>query len=338
MIELGSSSVGGKVDFARMFQLAEEVESVPKTTQAAVPAGLNILDLMLADARKSRLLSAEEEVELAKRIERGHLASERLQTAGDLSNDERDALEMDVVDGQQAREHLISSNTRLVINIAKKFRNNGLPFVDLIQEGNIGLMTAADKFDYTLGNRFSTYATWWIRQSVQRALTNKSRTVRIPVHINGRLQKLYATISELENRLQRQPTDEELADELAMTPADVRDLRQISRFPVSLNISVGQDEESELGDLIEDENAPQPMENIDRKWLEEEMRDAIEQLTDREAVVLQMHFGLGNREPKTLKAIGKQLGLSRERIRQIEQGALRKLKWTVGRSTSVQFN
>ncbi|HZD11594.1 MAG TPA: sigma-70 family RNA polymerase sigma factor, partial [Candidatus Binatia bacterium] len=273
------------------------------------------------------LLTAEEEVQLAKEIEAGREATEHLRTNSDaLSLDERDELWLLKERGDAARAHLIRANTRLVVSIAKKYRGRGLQFLDLIQEGNVGLMKAVEKYDYRRGNRFSTYATWWIRQAVTRALANHGRTIRIPAHLGGRISKLYQVAQELEQQNGRQPTAEEIAEEMDLPAERVRWMLRTSRQPVHLERPVGDESDAELGDFIEDVEAPPPAETVAQTMLTEEISEILDQLTPREARILRLRYGLQDGESRTLKEVGEMFGLSRERIRQLEKEALRKLR------------
>ncbi|MAU01206.1 MAG: hypothetical protein CL608_29025 [Anaerolineaceae bacterium] len=271
------------------------------------------------------LLSAEEEVTLAMEIEAGKEAEARLEDEI-LSDDEKDELVNLQVIADMARAHLIRANTRLVVSIAKKYRGRGLQFLDLIQEGNVGLMKAVEKYDYRRGNRFSTYATWWIRQAVTRALANHGRTIRIPAHLGGRISKLYQVAQELEQEYGRQPTAEEIAEHMELPAERVRWMLRTSRQPVHLERPVGDESDAELGDFIEDVDAPPPAETVAQKMLTEELGEILDQLTPREARILRLRYGLQDGESRTLKEVGEMFGLSRERIRQLEKEALRKLR------------
>lgn len=271
------------------------------------------------------LLTAEEEVQLAMEIEAGREAEIRM-AGEELSDDERDHLANVYEIGEAARAHLIRANTRLVVSIAKKYRGRGLQFLDLIQEGNVGLMKAVEKYDYRRGNRFSTYATWWIRQAVTRALANHGRTIRIPAHLGGRISKLYQVAQELEQEYGRQPTAEEIAEHMDLPADRVRWMLRTSRQPVHLERPVGDESDAELGDFIEDVDAPPPAETVAQKMLTEELGEILDQLTPREARILRLRYGLQDGESRTLKEVGEMFGLSRERIRQLEKEALRKLR------------
>ncbi|MCB8926809.1 MAG: sigma-70 family RNA polymerase sigma factor [Ardenticatenaceae bacterium] len=271
------------------------------------------------------LLSAEEEVTLAMEIEAGKEAEARMESEI-LSLDEQDELANLREIADMARAHLIRANTRLVVSIAKKYRGRGLQFLDLIQEGNVGLMKAVEKYDYRRGNRFSTYATWWIRQAVTRALANHGRTIRIPAHLGGRISKLYQVAQELEQEYGRQPTAEEIAEHMELPAERVRWMLRTSRQPVHLERPVGDESDAELGDFIEDVDAPPPAETVAQKMLTEELGEILDQLTPREARILRLRYGLQDGESRTLKEVGEMFGLSRERIRQLEKEALRKLR------------
>jgi RNA polymerase primary sigma factor len=272
------------------------------------------------------LLSAEEEVQLAMEIEAGRAAVEALESGSVVDPNEIDRLEHAREVGDAARAHLIRANTRLVVSIAKKYRGRGLQFLDLIQEGNVGLMKAVEKYDYRRGNRFSTYATWWIRQAVTRALANHGRTIRIPAHLGGRISKLYQVAQELEQEYGRQPTAEEIAENMDLPADRVRWMLRTSRQPVHLERPVGDESDAELGDFIEDIEAPAPAETVAQTMLTEEIGDILDQLTPREARILRLRYGLQDGESRTLKEVGEMFGLSRERIRQLEKEALRKLR------------
>ena len=282
--------------------------------------------LYFREMGQQQLLSAEEEVQLAMEIEAGRAAEERLASGTVTYPNEIDRLVNVREIGDAARAHLIRANTRLVVSIAKKYRGRGLQFLDLIQEGNVGLMKAVEKYDYRRGNRFSTYATWWIRQAVTRALANHGRTIRIPAHLGGRISKLYQVAQELEQEYGRQPTAEEIAENMDLPADRVRWMLRTSRQPVHLERPVGDESDAELGDFIEDIEAPAPAETVAQTMLTEEIGDILDQLTPREARILRLRYGLQDGESRTLKEVGEMFGLSRERIRQLEKEALRKLR------------
>lgn len=228
--------------------------------------------------------------------------------------------------GQAAREHLGRANTRLVVSIAKRYMGQGLPFPDLIQEGNVGLMRAVDKYDYKRGNRFSTYATWWIRQAITRALAQKTRTIRIPLHMTERIRQMYRTAQNLEQKLGRRPTPEEIAEEMEIQPESVRSMMDASQHAIALERPVGDDGDSEFGDFIEDQDTPSPVETATQHLLQETIEEVLSELTPRQSHILRLRFGLGGGEPHTLEEIANKFGLSRERIRQLEKEALRRLR------------
>lgn len=231
-----------------------------------------------------------------------------------------------IFDGQAAREHLGRANTRLVVSIAKRYMGQGLPFPDLIQEGNVGLMRAVDKYDYKRGNRFSTYATWWIRQAITRALAQKTRTIRIPLHMTERIRQMYRTAQNLEQKLGRRPTPEEIAIEMEIQPENVRSMMDASQHAIALERPVGDDGDSEFGDFIEDQDTPSPVESATQNLLQETIEEVLSELTPRQSHILRLRFGLGGGEPHTLEEIANKFGLSRERIRQLEKEALRRLR------------
>ncbi len=280
--------------------------------------------LYFREMGQQNLLSADEEVDLAMKIEAGRYYEQQDLTILPLYIQD-DAAKILAV-GNAARAHLIRANTRLVVSIAKKYRGRGLQFLDLIQEGNVGLMKAVEKYDYRRGNRFSTYATWWIRQAVTRALANHGRTIRIPAHLGGRISKLYQIAQELEQTLGRQPTPEEIAEHMDLPAERVRWMLRTSRQPVHLERPVGDESDAELGDFIEDVDAPAPAESVAQNMLTEEIGEILDQLTPREARILRLRYGLQDGESRTLKEVGEMFGLSRERIRQLEKEALRKLR------------
>jgi|GEM_PF-1054315 len=287
-------------------------------------AGDDVMQLYMREVGRAGLLSAEEETELAKHMERGLAAQKLLATESDP--DRRAHLERLVQAGENARRRLVQSNTRLVMSIAKKYANQGTPFLDLVQEGNLGLMRAAEKFDYHKGYKFSTYATWWIRQAITRALADQGRLIRVPVHMNDRVRKVYRVARDLEQNLGRPPTPLEIAEVLALPEAAVRRALRVPPHTLSLARPVGEDGDSELGDFIEDEHAPAPLDAAAHELLREQLEAAFECLSPREARVLEMRFGLRDGHSYTLKETGQKFGLTRERVRQIEQEALQKLR------------
>jgi RNA polymerase primary sigma factor len=283
------------------------------------------IGLYLKEIGQVPLLTREEEIDLAKRMEIGLIAEEQLQEDG-LSFEERIELNKAVQDGIAAREHLVRANSRLVVSVAKKYMGRGVPFIDLIQEGNIGLIRAANKFDYTLGNKFSTYATWWIRQAVTRAIADQSRTIRIPVHMGDQINKLLRTTHRLTQELGRKPTPEEMAVELDVPTQKVEDMLRVARRPLSLELPIDEEGSSELGDFIEDEGVTAPDDMVSSSMLRELLQDVLQDLPPREVRILQMRYGLVDGETYTLEEVGKKLGVTRERIRQIEVQALGRLR------------
>ena len=272
------------------------------------------------------LLTADEEIDLAKRIELGNEARDMLDNTDGLSITERAELILQIEQAQEAREHLGRANTRLVVSIAKRYMGQGLPFPDLIQEGNVGLMRAVDKYDYSRGNRFSTYATWWIRQAITRALAQKTRTIRIPLHMTERIRQMYRTAQVLEQELGRRPTPEEIAEEMNLPADSVRGMMDASQHAIALERPVGDDGDSEFGDFIEDQDTPEPAEAAAHHLLQETIEEVLSELTPRQAHILRLRFGLGGGEQHTLEEIANKFGLSRERIRQLEKEALRRLR------------
>jgi RNA polymerase primary sigma factor len=273
------------------------------------------------------LLSTEEEISLAKRIERGREAEKELMRLnGDGSRRERDRLRSHIEDAHAARAHLIKANTRLVVSIAKKYMTRGVPFLDLIQEGNLGLMKAVEKFDYHRGYRFSTYATWWIRQTITRAIADQGRTIRVPVHMSDRIRRLYKVARQLEQRIGRKPTPEEISEELDIDPRKVQWMMRVSWRPLSLESPVGEEEDSELGSFVEDKATPTPTQSAYENLLRDKIEEVLSTLSPREARILRLRFGLHNGRPYTLEEVGQKFGLTRERIRQIEGKALRRLR------------
>ncbi len=286
---------------------------------------IDFLSMYLRDNRNQTLLTAEEEISLAKAIEAGKNATEKLEI-GEISSAERDKLSSIRENEEAARQRLVRANTRLVISIAKRYRDQGLEFLDLIQEGNVGLLTAVDKFDYHMGNRFSTYATWWIRQSITRALANHGRTIRIPANQFTRIRRLYRLKRELEQQNGRPPTVEELAHEMEMSVGRISWLTEITRPLLSLEQPAGPDEDSEFGDFLEDSEQSGPAEMVANKLLLEKIEELLSDLTPREAHILCLRYGLDGFKSHTLTEVGKIFRLSRERVRQIEKSALKKMK------------
>ncbi|MFC5181664.1 RNA polymerase sigma factor [Actinomadura harenae] len=309
------------------FTLGDDDEDAPAQQIAAAGATADPVKDYLKQIGKVPLLNAEQEVELAKRIEAGLFAEERLATeAGTLSEEDQEDLEWIAEDGRRAKNHLLEANLRLVVSLAKRYTGRGMLFLDLIQEGNLGLIRAVEKFDYTKGYKFSTYATWWIRQAITRAMADQARTIRIPVHMVEVINKLARVQRQMLQDLGREPTPEELAKELDMTPEKVVEVQKYGREPISLHTPLGEDGDSEFGDLIEDSEAIVPADAVSFTLLQEQLHSVLDTLSEREAGVVSMRFGLTDGQPKTLDEIGKVYGVTRERIRQIESKTMSKLR------------
>jgi RNA polymerase primary sigma factor len=285
----------------------------------------DMIGLYLKEVGRVPLLTAPEEVELAQRIERGRLAREEL-ARGNVGVRRRDSLRMMIEDGGRAREHLITANSRLVISVAKKYMGRGVPFLDLIQEGNIGLIRAAKKFDYRRGHKFSTYATWWIRQAVTRAIADQGRTIRVPVHMGDQINKLLRTQHQLTQVLGRDPTVEELAHALDVPPKKVENMIQVARRPLSLETPTDDEEDSVLGDFIQDFEAPAPDDTATYNLLRGHLDEVLDSLPPREVRILQLRYGLLDGQAYTLEEVGRKMGVTRERVRQIEAQALSRLR------------
>ena len=283
--------------------------------------------MYLKEIGRVALLNAQEEVELAKRIDAGLQAASVLQALPDkLAAPERRGLEWREYDGRRAKQHLVEANLRLVVSIAKRYVGRGMAFLDLIQEGNLGLIRAVEKFDYTKGFKFSTYATWWIRQAITRAIADQARTIRIPVHMVETINKLARIQRQLLQDQGREPTAEEIANQMEMPPEKVREIQKISMEPVSLETPIGEEEDSNLGDFIEDSEAVVPLERASFRLLQEQLNTVLYTLSQREKEVIEMRFGLRDGQPRTLEDVGKRFGVTRERIRQIESKTLSKLR------------
>ena len=314
-------------------ELIEEEESDEEASQVGTPednylANIDTDDtigLYLKEVGRVPLLTAVEEVELAQRIERGRLAREEL-ARGNVTPRRRQELQMLIEDGWAAREHLITANSRLVISVAKKYMGRGVPFLDLIQEGNIGLIRAAKKFDYRRGHKFSTYATWWIRQAVTRAIADQGRTIRVPVHMGDQINKLLRVQHQLTQRLGRDPSVEELAVALEVTPQKVENMIQVARRPLSLETPTDDEEDSVLGDFIQDDEFPAPDDTATYNLLREHLDSVLEGLPPREVRILQLRYGLLDGQAYTLEEVGRKMGVTRERVRQIEAQALSRLR------------
>ncbi len=284
--------------------------------------------LYLREIGRVALLTAKQEVSLAKRIERAEAAKQELNSTAPhaLHEDQKDELRWLIRDGEDAQNHLILANSRLVVSVAKKYTGRGVPFLDLVQEGNVGLMRAVTKFDYHRGFKFSTYATWWIRQAVTRAIADQGRTIRVPVHMYEQINRLTRANSALSQELGREPSIEELAVELDVSPSKVEHIIRVSQRPLSLEKPVGEEEDSVLGDFIPDEDADSPQQSAHHQLLSEKIEDVFQSLTPRETRILQLRFGLVDGHAYTLEEVGKKFGVTRERIRQIEAGALNRLR------------
>jgi RNA polymerase primary sigma factor len=283
------------------------------------------IGLYLKEVSRVPLLTADEEVDLAQRIERGRMAREEL-ARGNVSTRRRTELRRLIEDGWAAREHLITANSRLVISVAKKYMGRGVPFLDLIQEGNIGLIRATKKFDYRRGHKFSTYATWWIRQAVTRAIADQGRTIRVPVHMGDQINKLLRVQHQLTQRLGREPSVDELAKALEVPPKKVENMIQVARRPLSLETPTDDEEDSVLGDFIEDDEAPPPDDTATYNLLREHLEEVLNSLPPREVRILQLRYGLLDGQAYTLEEVGRKMGVTRERVRQIEAQALSRLR------------
>ncbi|MFB4310356.1 RNA polymerase sigma factor [Actinomadura sp. GTD37] len=312
---------------------ADEEFDVTEVEAADAPADLDDQSTTMGDSvhtylkaiGRRQLLTAEQEVDLAKRIEAGLYAEHKLES-GDLSRGQRADLEWVAADGRRAKAHMLEANLRLVVSVAKKYSDRGLSLLDVVQEGNLGLIRAVEKFDYSKGYKFSTYAMWWIRQAIQRGFADSARTIRLPVHVLEMLSKLSRVERDMHQRLGREPTPEELAVELDKSPEQVRELLRTSRQPISLDSTIGEDGETRIGDLIEDTDSPEASELVDRQLMADQLRRTLDILSPREAKIMAMRFGLYDGTPRTLDEIGKALGLTRERIRQLEKESLSKLR------------
>jgi RNA polymerase primary sigma factor len=309
-----------------IFVFGDDDDDLPAAQVAVAGATADPVKDYLKQIGKVPLLNAEQEVELAKRIEAGLFAEEKLAESDRMNPDQRIDLEWIAEDGRRAKNHLLEANLRLVVSLAKRYTGRGMLFLDLIQEGNLGLIRAVEKFDYTKGYKFSTYATWWIRQAITRAMADQARTIRIPVHMVEVINKLARVQRQMLQDLGREPTPEELAVELDMTPEKVVEVQKYGREPISLHTPLGEDGDSEFGDLIEDSEAIQPGEAVSFTLLQEQLHSVLDTLSEREAGVVSMRFGLTDGQPKTLDEIGKVYGVTRERIRQIESKTMSKLR------------
>ncbi|WP_037913915.1 RNA polymerase sigma factor [Actinacidiphila yeochonensis] len=331
LLEDGAPGKGGDEDVEKTesesFVLSDDDEDDAPAQQVAVAgATADPVKDYLKQIGKVPLLNAEQEVELAKRIEAGLFAEDKLAAADKLTPKLKRELEIIAEDGRWAKNHLLEANLRLVVSLAKRYTGRGMLFLDLIQEGNLGLIRAVEKFDYTKGFKFSTYATWWIRQAITRAMADQARTIRIPVHMVEVINKLARVQRQMLQDLGREPTPEELAKELDMTPEKVIEVQKYGREPISLHTPLGEDGDSEFGDLIEDSEAVVPADAVSFTLLQEQLHSVLDTLSEREAGVVSMRFGLTDGQPKTLDEIGKVYGVTRERIRQIESKTMSKLR------------
>ncbi len=306
-------------------EVADPIESSYDAHLSEI-ASDDTISLYLKEMARVPLLTAEQEITLARQFEEGRNARRRLGQNPKSSEDEKDRLCVVVERGEGSRAHLIRANTRLVVSIAKRYLGQGVPFLDLIQEGNLGLIKAVEKFDYRRGHRFSTYATWWIRQAITRALADQGRVIRLPVHLSDRIRKVYQIAQQLEQDWGRQPTPEEIAEELSLPPQKVQWMLKVSQRPLSLEKPVGEEEDSELGSFIPDEDAPTPSDSAYQNLLEDKLNAILTTLTPREARILRLRFGLHDGRSYTLEEVGQKFGLTRERIRQIEHEALDRLR------------
>jgi RNA polymerase primary sigma factor len=323
----GKGEEGPDQPEAESFVLSDDDEDdAPAQQVAAAGATADPVKDYLKQIGKVPLLNAEQEVELAKRIEAGLFAEDKLAAADKLAPKLKRELEIIAEDGRWAKNHLLEANLRLVVSLAKRYTGRGMLFLDLIQEGNLGLIRAVEKFDYTKGFKFSTYATWWIRQAITRAMADQARTIRIPVHMVEVINKLARVQRQMLQDLGREPTPEELAKELDMTPEKVIEVQKYGREPISLHTPLGEDGDSEFGDLIEDSEAVVPADAVSFTLLQEQLHSVLDTLSEREAGVVSMRFGLTDGQPKTLDEIGKVYGVTRERIRQIESKTMSKLR------------
>ncbi|GLK18501.1 RNA polymerase sigma factor [Herbiconiux flava] len=311
---------------ALVLSLVDDEDEVPVYSSTITGATADPVKDYLKQIGKVALLNAAEEVELAMRIEAGLFAEDKLANTDNLSPQAKRELQWVAKDGQRAKSHLLGANLRLVVSLAKRYTGRGMQFLDLIQEGNLGLIRAVEKFDYTKGFKFSTYATWWIRQAITRAMADQARTIRIPVHMVEVINKLARVQRQMLQDLGREPTPEELSRELDMTPEKVVEVQKYGREPISLHTPLGEDGDSEFGDLIEDTEAVVPADAVGFTMLQKQLESLLDSLSEREAGVIRMRFGLGDGMPKTLDQIGDTFGVTRERIRQIESKTMAKLR------------
>lgn len=341
LIGAGISILDGavKVDTERAAETDDQNGAGEERSNENILAAVDTDDtvgLYLKEVGRVPLLTASEEVILAKRIESGRKAREEL-AWGVSSIKRRSELQLKVEDGWAAREHLITANSRLVISVAKKYMGRGVPFLDLIQEGNIGLIRAAKKFDYRRGHKFSTYATWWIRQAVTRAIADQGRTIRVPVHMGDQINKLLRLSHQLTQKLGRTPSTEELAVELNVSPKKIENMIQVARRPLSLETPTDEEQDSVLGDFIEDEDSPAPPETVTQNLLKEHLMEVLHNIPPREVRILQLRYGLLDGQSYTLEEVGRKMGVTRERVRQIEAQALSRLRHPGHRRKLVDY-
>lgn len=319
-IELAFSEDGGNGKLEEDEQLDEELKNRLSTIDTN-----DLIELYFKEAASIPLLTKDEEKELSKRIERGRLARKEM-ARGNVADDRRAELHQMIEDEWTALDHLITANSRLVISVAKKYMGRGVPFLDLIQEGNIGLMRAAKKFDYLRGYKFSTYATWWIRQAVTRAIADQGRTIRVPVHMGDKISKMFRMQNDLKQSLERDPSIEELADALDEAPEKVQYMMKVARRPLSLEMPTTKEGDAVLGDFVEDLETPLPDETATKHLLREHLEEVMEALPSREVRILRLRYGVPDGKSHTLQEVGEKVGVSRERVRQIEAQALRRLR------------
>jgi RNA polymerase primary sigma factor len=325
--ELGIPVLDGEEKVIDAVRSSTETE--PVSTDAGLD-GISIDDpvrMYLHEIGRVPLLTSQEEVDLAIRLRAGESAAKKLEEDdGNLQSEERRELEDQLFNGEEARQHLIQANLRLVVSIAKKYIGRGMSFLDLIQEGNIGLMRATEKFDHTRGYKFSTYATWWIRQAITRSISDQSRTIRLPVHVGETINRVKRISHRLQQRMEREPTTEEIAEAMGISQDKVRRVIEVSRTPVSLEMPVGKEGDSRMGDFIEDDRVAAPLDSASYHLLREQISEVLQKLPDRERRIIQLRFGLNDGRYRTLEEVGKEFGITRERIRQIEAKVLRKLR------------
>lgn len=319
-IELAFSEDGGNGKLEDDDELDEKLSNRLSTIDTN-----DLIELYFKEAASIPLLTKDEEKELSKRIERGRLARKEM-ARGNVADDRRAELHQMIEDEWTALDHLITANSRLVISVAKKYMGRGVPFLDLIQEGNIGLMRAAKKFDYLRGYKFSTYATWWIRQAVTRAIADQGRTIRVPVHMGDKISKMFRMQNDLKQSLERDPSIEELADALDEAPEKVQYMMKVARRPLSLEMPTTKEGDAVLGDFVEDLETPLPDETATKHLLREHLEEVMEALPSREVRILRLRYGVPDGKSHTLQEVGEKVGVSRERVRQIEAQALRRLR------------